>query len=177
MAYFGGNLTRIVIGCAALCASAAAQAAAQSGTVSVITLTRTSIVNSAPLDFGTIIPAAAAGTVSINAQTGARTATVVTPTGGTFSRAEFVAAGTPLRIVTLTLNPSPTITITSGANSMTINQLRVSVDGGPPQPFGPNQLLGVFGVISFDVGGRLNVGANQAPGLYTGSFTLTMDYQ
>jgi hypothetical protein len=27
------------------------------------------------------------------------------------------------------------------------------------------------------VGGRLNVGANQAPGVYTGSFNVTVNYQ
>jgi spore coat protein U-like protein len=177
MACFGDNLARAAIGCAAFFASVAAQAAPQTATVRVVTIAPTSIVNTAPLDFGTIIPAAAAGTVSINAQTGARTSTVVTLAGGTFSRAQFVAAGTPLRTVTLTLNPSPTITISNGSNSMTINQLRVSVDGGTAQPFGPNHVIGVLGVINFDVGGRLNVGANQAPGLYAGSFTLTMDYQ
>jgi spore coat protein U-like protein len=170
-------MTRAAISCAALLAGTAAHASTQTGNLRVVTIKPTNIINIAPLDFGSIIPAAAAGTVIINAQTGVRTGTVVTLAGGTFSKAQFVAAGTPLRVVTLTLNPSPTITITSGANSMTINQLRVSANGGGPQPFGPNHTLNAIGVINFDIGGRLNVGANQAPGLYTGTFTLTMDYQ
>ena len=30
---------------------------------------------------------------------------------------------------------------------------------------------------SFSVGGTLNVGANQADGAYSGTFTVTVDYQ
>jgi Domain of unknown function (DUF4402) len=160
-----------------LVASASAHGATQSGVTKVITIKPTNILNVTPLDFGSIIPATGAGTVTINAQTGVRTSTVVTLAGGPFSRARFVAAGTPLRVVTLSLSPSPTITITNGANTMTINQLRVSANGGGPQPLGPNHTLDSIGVITFDISGRLNVGANQASGLYSGTFTLTMDYQ
>lgn len=156
---------------------APAQAATQSGTTRVIALKPTTLINVDPLDFGSIIPGASAGTVTLNAQTGARTGTVVTLSGGTFSRARFVAAGAPSAVVTLAINPSPTIILSSGVNTMTINQLRVSANGAGPQPFGPNHTLNSIGVIDFRIGGRLNVGANQASGLYTAIFTLTMDYQ
>jgi hypothetical protein len=177
MASLRDYLAGMAIGCAVLFVSAGSQAAAQTGTVGVVTIKPTNILNVDPLDFGLIIPGVAAGTVTLNAQTGARTGTVVTLAGATFSRARFVGAGTPLRVVTLTLSPSPTITISNGVNSMTINQLRVSANGGGPQPFGPNHTLNAIGVIDFRIGGRLNVGANQASGLYTSTFTLTMDYQ
>ena len=154
-----------------------AHAATQTGTTTVVTIKPLNIINTAPLDFGSIIPAASAGTVAIDARTGARTSTVVTLAGGPFSRARFIAAGTPFRVVTLSVNPSPAITISNGVSTMTINQLRVSANGGSAQPFGPNHTLDAIGVINFDIGGRLNVGANQAAGTYTGTFTLTMDYQ
>ena len=154
-----------------------AHAATQTGTTTVVTIKPLNIINTAPLDFGSIIPAASAGTVAIDARTGARTSTVVTLAGGPFSRARFIAAGTPFRVVTLSVNPSPAITISNGVSTMTINQLRVSANGGTAQPFGPNHTLDAIGVINFDIGGRLNVGANQAAGTYTGTFTLTMDYQ
>jgi Domain of unknown function (DUF4402) len=172
-----GQIGRAALIGGVMFAAATSHAATQTGTTRVVTIQPLNIINTAPLDFGSIIPAAAAGTVTINAQTGVRTRTVVTLAGGPFSRASFVAAGTPLRVVTLTLNPSPTIIISNGASTMTINQLRVSANGGGPQPFGPNHTLNTIGVINFNIGGRLNVGANQAPGLYTGTFTLTMDYQ
>jgi Domain of unknown function (DUF4402) len=177
MTMIGGHRARGALLVVGLLASTPALAATQTGTLRVIALTPTNILNVDPLDFGLIIPGAAAGTVTLNAQTGARTGTVVTLAGATFSRARFVAAGTPNRVVTLAVNPSPTITISNGVNSMTINQLRVSANGAGPQPFGPNHTLNSIGVIDFRIGGRLNVGANQPSGLYTGSFTLTMDYQ
>ena len=133
------------------------------------------MLNLSPLDFGNIIPLAG-GTVTINAQTAARTWTGVVPAGGTPSHARFVATGTVNRVVSLTLAPTP-IVISNGAVSMTVNQLRVSVNGGAGQPIGPNHNLGPSGVINFAIGGRLIVGANQAPGLYSGTFSLTMDYQ
>lgn len=177
MTRYGGLTAHVALISAAALWSLPALAATQTNTAKVVTIKALNIINTAPLDFGAIIPAAAAGTVSINAQTGARTQTVVTPVGAPFSRARFVAAGTPFRVVTLSLSPSPTITISNGASTMTINQLRVSANGGPPQPFGPNHTLDAIGVINFDIGGRLNVGANQAIGTYTGTFTLTMNYQ
>jgi Domain of unknown function (DUF4402) len=169
------NLLRAACLCAAFIA-APAFAANQNGTVKTTALGPVSMVNTAPLDFGNIIPAAG-GTVTINAQTQAVTYVGVTSAGGgTISTAKFVATGTPNATVTLTLDPSP-IVLTSGANSMTVNQIRVSINGGGPQPLGPNPNLGPIGVINFAIGGRLNVGANQPAGSYTGSFMLTMDYQ
>lgn len=177
MTRIGGQIARAALIGAAALISIPVHAATQSGVARVLTIKPLNIINTAPLDFGSIIPAAAAGTVIINAQTGVRTRTVVTLAGGPFSRARFVAAGTPFRVVTLSVNPSPTIVISNGTTTMTINQLRVSANGGTPQPFGPNHTLNAIGVINFDIGGRLNVGANQASGIYTGTFTLTMNYQ
>ncbi len=152
-----------------------AYAGTGSGTLKTTVLGAVAMVNATPLDFGGIIPAAG-GTVTVNAQTGNRTSTGVVLAGGTVSHARFVATGTPNRVVSLSLNPSP-IVIVNGANSMSVNQLRVSINGGGPQPLGPNANLGPLGVINYAIGGRLTVASNQADGLYTGTFTLTMDYQ
>lgn len=163
--------------CALLaCALAAPLSAGQGqGTLKTVVLGPVAMVNVTPLHFGGIIPAAG-GTVTINAQTGLRTSAGVVQAGGTPSHARFVATGTPNRVVTLSLNPSP-IVIVNGAASMSVNQLRVSINGGGPQPLGPNANLGPLGVINYAIGGRLTVAANQAAGAYTGTFTLTMDYQ
>jgi hypothetical protein len=145
------------------------------GTAKTAVLGPVAMLNTAPLDFGGIIPAGG-GTVIVDAQAGTRTGTGVVLAGGTVSNARFIATGTPNQVVTISLNPMP-IVITNGANAMSINQIRVSVNGGGPQPVGPNANLGPLGVINYAVGGRLNVAANQADGVYTGTFTLTMDYQ
>lgn len=174
---FRGLSTRLLLACALSGVGTSAHAASQTGTITVVAIKPTNILKTADLDFGLIIPGAG-GNVFINAQTGARTSSGgIILAGATFSRGRFVAAGTPNRVVTLSLNPSPAIVISNGTANMTINQLRVSANGGGPQPLGPNHTLNNIGVINFDIGGRLIVGANQANGLYTGTFTLTMDYQ
>ena len=157
-----------------------ASAAGSPGSATAKTLSAIGIARTADLDFGIVIPSAAAGTVSINAQTGTRTsAGGVTPVGGTVSTGNFIGAATAGRVVTLALTPSPSIVLNrvGGGASMTVNQLRVSVDGAAPQPFGPNHTIGPSGAILFQVGGRLNIGANQLEGSYEATFSLTMDYQ
>lgn len=158
------------------CALAAPVCAGQqTGVVKTAVLGPVAMINTAPLHFGNMAPGSG-GTVIVNAQTGTQTSSGVIHLGGTVSNARFIATGTANRVVTLALAPSP-IVITNGVATMSINQLRVSVNGAGPQPLGPNHNLGPLGIINFAVGGRLNVAANQATGAYTGTFTLTMDYQ
>ena len=167
---------RIALVCSALLLSAGAQAATQTAVTKVVALKPITLVNSTALDFGSIVPGAANGTVTINSRTGARTRTVVTLVGSTFSRAQFVATGTVGRVVTLTVN-APTINITSGANTMAVNTLRVSANGGAARTFGQNYTIPASGTITYTMGGRLNVGANKPAGLYSGTFSLTLNYQ
>ena len=170
-------LTRLGALAGLLCAAFASPALAGGGTGTLRTsvLGPVAMLNTAPLDFGGIIPVGG-GIVTVDAQTGARSSTGVVLAGGTPSNARFIATGTPNHVVTISLSAVP-IVITNGANSMSINQVRVSVNGGGSQPLGPNANLGALGVINYAIGGRLNVAANQAAGQYTGSFSLTMDYQ
>ena len=87
------------------------------------------------LDFGTIVTGTAASTVAVSA-------------GETVSVAS-----------------DPSVTLTSGTNSMTAN-IVASV----------STMTLTGGVGSFNVGGLLNVGANQADGAYVGSFNVTVNY-
>lgn len=176
-----GNSTICQLFGALLCLpalAAPAHAGTGTGTVAASLLPPFSLVRTADLDFGVLVPTAA-GTATINAQTGVLTPTGVIPAGGTVSRGLFTGTGTPGRVVTLSLSPLPSITITRtlGPQTMTINQVRVSVDGGSPQPIGPNHTIGATGIITIAVGGRLNVAAAQTPGSYRGIFTITMNYQ
>jgi hypothetical protein len=136
------------------------------------------IVNTGDLDFGNVIRGATAGTVTINARTGARTRTGGTVLQGTvFRRAGFTSTGTGGRIVRYTLG-SPTITLAGpGAATMTVNVFRISINGANAQTLPRNSTMPLTGTSSVNVGARLNVAANQADGDYTGSFNLTMDYQ
>jgi Domain of unknown function (DUF4402) len=154
--------------------------ASQPGTAHVVTIKPLGIVKMDDLDFGTMAPSAAAGTVSVNAQTGARTsAGGAILSGGTPAAAQFVIAATPLNIVTLSLNPNNNIVLNrlGGGASMTVNQFRVSYNGLLPVPLGPNQVVPLNGQLFMLLGGRLNIAANQMEGTYEGDFDVTVDYQ
>jgi Domain of unknown function (DUF4402) len=137
-----------------------------------------SLINSSDLNFGNVIRGTTAGTVTINARTGARTRTGGTVLQGTgWTRAVFAGTGSAGRVVTLSVG-APTITLTrSGGGTMTINTLRISIGTANPQTLPRNTTLPASGAQTFGIGGRLNVAANQLDGDYTGIFTLTMDYQ
>ena len=168
---------RIALITMALFVSAGAQAATQNATTKVLALRPITLVSATALDFGSIVPGATAGTVTINSRNGARTRTVVTLVGSTFSRAQFVATGTVGRVVTLTISPATTINITSGPDTLAINTLRVSANGGVARTFGQNYTIPASGTITYNMGGRLNVGANKPAGLYSGTFSVTLNYQ
>ncbi len=163
----------------ALCATPAA-AQNGNGTIKVDLATGIRLTKNADLDFGVITPGTAGGTVTINAQSGTVTsAGGVIAVGGTTSRAEFTAIGSQGRVVTMSMTPSPSITLNrvGGGASMTVNQLRASINGANPGPLAPNFTLPSNGTIIIRIGGRLNVGANQMEGRYTANLTFTVDYQ
>ena len=137
------------------------------------------ITNTGPLHFGDVLPSAAPGTVSVNLTTATtptvtRTAIAGASLSGTaFSAATFLVerTGTGNPHVYVTLPPAPvTIVRSGGGASMTVDTFRsnlnASCNGSAPGscPTAPFTLW---------VGGRLNVGANQLPGVYSGTFAVT----
>ena len=123
------------------------------------------VTNTAPLDFGSLVPAAAAGTVVI-APTGGRTTTGgVTGVSGTFGSGAFrvsITSGSATFFFILPTNA----TLSSGANSMTANGFTSNPSGaGASVPAVP-------GSVVVNVGATLAVGANQAPGTYTGTYSI-----
>lgn len=137
------------------------------------------IVNTADLDFGQIIPnGTGTGRVTINARTGARTANANATLVGTsgFSRAEFTVTGAPRQFVNLTTT-SPTITLTGPGTAMTVNRLRVNRNNGGQRTLPRTFRIPNSGTMNVGFGGRLNVGSTQAPGIYSGTFDLTVAYQ
>lgn len=142
----------------------AAHAATASANANANILQQITVTNTAPLDFGTIVPSAAAGNVNISAA-GVRScdATVTCLNTTAVSAAAFNVAGTSGQVVDVAADAS--VTLTSGGNSMNAN-LTPSLTS-----------MTLAGGDSFTVAGVLAVGANQANGAYTGSFNVTVDYQ
>lgn len=137
------------------------------------------ITNTGPLNFGDVLPSGAPGTVSVNLTTAVtpavtRSANAGASLSGTvFSAATFyverTGSGNPHVYVTL---PSAPVTLSrsGGGASMSVDTFRSNLsaacDGSPgsPCPKAPFTLW---------VGARLNVGASQAPGVYSGTFAVT----
>jgi len=150
------------------------------GTVETIVVRPLSFFNSDGLEFGALIPSAAAGTVTI-APDGTRTSTNVTTVGGGHHASQFWGMGTFNQIVNISMAATP-INITRVGGTQTM-QVRTFVIGSTPT----TQVLttaprsfrigSASGIYAFAVGAQLVVGANQAAGDYTGNFVVVLNYQ
>ncbi len=123
-----------------------------------------SLSNTASLNFGDIGPTGAGGTVTVT-PAGVRTSVNVDLFGGIPSAAGFTTTGETGQVYAITL---PSIaTLTSGGNTMTLDTF---TDDGGVSP----TLVG--GSDTFNVGGTLNVAASTNDGAYSGSFSVTVNY-
>lgn len=124
------------------------------------------------LQFGKIIAAPTAGQVAIQTN-GSRTIAagnvVLFNQGSDHQAASFKTMGTPGAGYSLVLpaDGSVSLTRTGGTETMTIEGFVHSAN---------RTLDASTGEETFNVGATLNVGANQAPGQYTGTFTVTAAY-
>ena len=141
----------------------AAYAATATGTARAKILRQVTLTNTSDLQFGTIVTGAAASTVDIDSA-GARTCGAGLVCSGTTTAAGFTIGGTTGQVVTISV--PATVSLTSGANSMS-STLAASAATATM----------VANAGSFTVGGTLSVGASQADGDYTGTFTATVNYQ
>jgi len=151
-------------------ATSPAQAATRAANATVTTVRPLSLTKTADLEFGSIIPSATAGTVTIDATTNARTRTggTVLATGATPGAASFTAAGLVGALALISLPASITLTRGGGTETMTVNN--ITTNGAT------TRLIPLTATIDVTVGGRLNVGANQVAGSYSGTFNLTVIY-
>ena len=141
--------------------STAALAASVNGTANAQVLAPIAITAGTALNFGTIA-GNTAGTVVVTAG-GSRTFTGgVVGTAASFSPATFNVTGTAAATFAMTYPGS--FNVTSGANTMA-----VTVTGAAT-----GALSG--GTASFPVGGTLTVGTAQPAGAYTGTYSMTVEY-
>lgn len=180
------NLARAL--CAALAAllclaafpAAAQNIATTSGSAQVVVIRPLTMVKARDLSFGKILPGTAAGTVTVAAATGTCTASAAVQSFGTCRSAEFVGMGQQGAWIRLQANG--TTQLTGPGAPMTLSNL--TIDASPDLSPTILQAVGIpiyrinpaSGIFDFRVGGRLQVNANQAPGIYTGMFNVTYDY-
>jgi hypothetical protein len=160
---------KAVLACSAMLAlglsASAAQAATATANAKAQIVKAVSVNWKNDLDFGTIVSSNAAATVGLT-PLGVRTCGVGLVCAGTPVAAKFEITGTAAQIVTIaTSNASLTSTgNTAMAASLTPSAATMA-------------LAGIAATDAFTVGGTLTVGANQGEGVYSGSFTVTVNYQ
>lgn len=158
------------LACALLFGAAGAQAGTQTGGVAVTINRPVTMTKLRDLDFGALIAGAAAGVVTVDPNTSARTVTGGTiVVGDAGQTAQFRIVASPNTVVQITRNALPVLTRAGGGATMnvvllTINGTTTAVPSGS-------------GTFDIAIGGRLSVGANQLPGDYSGTFEINANYQ
>ncbi len=129
------------------------------------------------MNLGDILPGIAGGTVRLFPN-GTRIATgTVVLVGSSHQPARFAGLGTQNELVSITVAPV-TATLTGPGAPMLLSLIEIgstptAILTGTPSFF---RITSAIGNFNFPVGGTLAVGANQAPGVYSGTFTLTLNY-
>ena len=143
----------------------------------VIVLRALSFFKVGDLDFGDIIASGTAGTVRL-APDGTRTRTGgATLVGNDAEPARFAGLGTPNRQVNISLG-SNSIWITGPGTRMRVRDFEIGSTPTAILSTSPTRFViaSALGNYNFPVGATLEVGANQAPGDYAGTFTITLNY-
>ena len=148
-------------------ASASASASANATIITPIAITHE---GKPDLNFGNVVAGTGEGTVTVSPTTGDRSSTgdviLPTATSGTVNAAEFTVTGLADATYAITLPTSIDISETGG-ETMTVTDFTSDPDG-------TGTLAG--GTQTLSVGARLNVGAGQVAGDYTGEFSVTVAY-
>jgi hypothetical protein len=150
--------------------SASAQATASASATATI-VTPISITKNVDMNFGNVAVQASTGGTVVLTPAGVRSATggVTLPvTNGTVSAASFTVNGSGNYTYSITL-PSTALTITSGANNMTVSSFTSS-----PSAIGTL----TAGTQTLTVGATLNVAAAEPAGTYISEtpFDVTVNY-
>jgi hypothetical protein len=171
---------------------AMAQSHVATATASATVVSPIKLLWAQQLDFGTVVPSASAGTLLMDVSgltvTSANWHSLTHPptaSGGTSwiqqgdageGPATFDAIGTPGFNFSITLPASiPVLYITLNGQPSPPNP-EMSLSNFTTNIVGNGHLNNITGNAYFAVGATLHVNANQPPGMYTGSFTVSVNY-
>ena len=140
-------------------------AAQVSGTANANVLAPLTITAGAAMDFGDVSgDFDAATTVDLDPTTGATSSGDGANTGGVTAAGAFTVTGVPSQ--TYSIDPIADTVLTGGGTDMPLTGLTSDSTG----------TLSGAGSESFGVGGTLNINANQGVGGYTGTYSVTVNY-
>lgn len=173
-------MSRLIASLLLALAFAPMPASAQNGSSQVRLMERFSLTSVSDLNFGRLTIDGTAGSVTIDANDSGRTTTGgVVPAGGSPMRGEFVGFGDAGRIVTINRQEFPLLTRAGGTETLTAQPLvadsswRTINLGFRTITF---KLIGLDGLVTLGLGATLDIPANTVPGVYTGDYTLTINY-
>ncbi len=171
------------LACAFTCFGAAtpgfAQVAAQkAGQAQVVIVTPLSFVTASQLNFGKLIAGNLAGTVTLDPNGTRTVSTGIIAVGNGTQVARFAGFGRSGQDVDIALS-SNTIFLTGPGTRMrvrdfTIGSTPTAVLSTVARRF---RIASTNGAFLFPVGATLEVGARQAPGVYSGTYQITLQYQ
>jgi hypothetical protein len=143
-------------------------------------VTPLSFVNERDLDFGQIIAGDTAGTIVMDSTGAVTTSGGVVQIAGTQQTARFWGYGAFNQRVLINVDANNYIlTREGGTETMLLDQILIG--SRPPVQINQNprrfRIANRDGYFSFTLAGRLQVGANQAPGVYSGEFTVVLEYE
>jgi hypothetical protein len=164
------NKFLVAAGAAALTAgiySSAASAATVTANAAANVITPLAISETNGINFGDVSVGTTGGTVVLDTA-GNRTVTgdAEAVAGGTVLSGTYSVTGEGTKAYSIAF--PLTATISSGGNNMTVNGFNHDAGANPALTGGSD---------TFNVGATLNIGASQPAGTYTGTYTLTVDYQ
>ena len=142
---------------------------AQSRALILVPLALTKIQD---LHFGSVVPSAISGMVSINPSTGSRTVAggVAGVPSDVGQRAYFGGAGSGNQQVIITyVQPLELTSTTNSADKIPV--LALTLDGSPLRTINP-----VTRTFFFGMGGIIMINANQPEGFYEANFDVTANY-
>ena len=142
-----------------------AKAASTTGTATANIVTPISIAKVNDLAFGSIAPTSSAGTVTIS-PAGVLSSSNVTTLTSTRTAGSFTVSGQDNCAYTITLPANGVVTLSGPAGSTAMAVSDFTSSAGTI----------TAGSAAVYVGATLAVGANQATGLYTGTFNVTAAY-
>jgi len=140
------------------------------------TLRIVAVTGDSVLDFGQIAPNAGmtgTSTVTIAAATGAATCGATLTCSGTTNAPSFTVTGlsgstVAVSIPASTLLTGPAVVPAGMVGTMTVGTFTTNLAANP--------VVLTTGSATFNLGGTLTVAANQVPGVYTGSVTVSVAY-
>ena len=146
---------------------ATAQGASATGTATATLLQGITIVNDTAWAFGSFTRTGSTAETLNMAADGSRTpiAGIQLVGGANGTPGTFTASGTSGATFSITLPAS--VTLSSGANTMTITSVTSDAGVNPTLTGGAKQ---------FHLAGTLGIGASQAPGAYSGTYSVSIAY-